>query len=149
MKHRIEYLIEELQMTNAKFAEEINVPKSIISHILTGRNKPSLEFITKILTKFKNINPEWLLFGKGNIYKTLSQEDSSNNNNNNTENATLFDNINKNLPDNDKNNIPLTNNSNNRHSDIITENKNKHIITKQIKKIIVYYSDNTFEEFNK
>jgi len=135
MKHRIEYLIGELKMTNAKFAEEIDVPKSIISHILTGRNKPSLEFITKILKRFNNINSDWLLFGKGNIYKSLND---SNDNTNKLQDTTLFD-----SPfDTKKQEIPEI-------KEEKQKTENKIVITKQIKKIIVYYTDNTFEEFNK
>ncbi len=135
MKHRIEYLIGELKMTNAKFAEEIGVPKSIISHILTGRNKPSLEFITKILNRFTNINSDWLLFGKGNIFST----DKANEKNNN---LNLFDNITK---TNEQTQELYTETTINKQNNI----ENKTSLTKQIAKIIVYYTDNTYEEFYK
>lgn len=136
MKHRIEYLINELKMTNAKFAEEIDVPKSVISHILTGRNKPSLDFIIKILNKFSNINSDWLLFGKGNIYSSDSSAPKNFN-----QNIDLFNKIDKNTENKD---IKQNNNIKNNES---LQNINR--FEKQISKIIVYYSDNTFDEFNK
>lgn len=136
MKHRIEYLINELKMTNAKFAEEIDVPKSVISHILTGRNKPSLDFIIKILNKFSNINSDWLLFGKGNIYSSDSSTPKNLN-----QNIDLFNKIDKNTENKD---IKQNNNIKNNES---LQNINR--FEKQISKIIVYYSDNTFDEFNK
>ena len=143
MKHRIEYLIGELKMTNAKFAEEINVPKSIISHILTGRNKPSLEFATKILTRFENISPEWLILGKGNIFKSDNTENIHDSNN-------LFDNISSSLPlSTDSKDAKNKQQQSSFTATTLDKTENKQIITKQIKKIIVYYTDNTFEEFNK
>jgi len=69
MKDRILKLITVEQMTSAKFADVIGVQRSSISHILSGRNNPSLDFIQKILTAFPNISPEWLILGKGKIYK--------------------------------------------------------------------------------
>jgi len=70
MKDRIEELINKEQLTPSKLADLVGVQRSSISHILSGRNKPSLDFIQKILLQFKNINSDWLLFGKGEMYKT-------------------------------------------------------------------------------
>jgi len=69
MKDRIEKLLAAEQLTSAKFADTIGVQRSSVSHILSGRNKPSLDFITKILETFTSINPDWLLMGKGKMYK--------------------------------------------------------------------------------
>ena len=49
----------------SSFAEKISVQRSSISHILSGRNKPSLEFVLKILTTFPEVELYWLLNGKG------------------------------------------------------------------------------------
>lgn len=70
MKERIEELINKEQLTPSKLADLVGVQRSSISHILSGRNKPSLDFVQKILLQFKNINSDWLLFGKGEMYKT-------------------------------------------------------------------------------
>lgn len=48
----------------AQFAETIGVPRSTISHILSGRNKPSLDLIMKILSTYPKVNAEWLITGK-------------------------------------------------------------------------------------
>ena len=69
MKDRIEKLLAAEQLTSAKFADTIGVQRSSVSHILSGRNKPSLDFITKILETFTSINPDWLIMGKGKMYK--------------------------------------------------------------------------------
>lgn len=52
-------------MTNAEFAEAIDVQPSNISHIMSGRNKPSLDLVMKVLKKFPELHTEWLLHGKG------------------------------------------------------------------------------------
>ncbi|MFI3322471.1 MAG: helix-turn-helix transcriptional regulator [Rikenellaceae bacterium] len=69
MKERIFEIIQQNQLTAWKFAEMLNVQASSISHILSGRNKPSFDFIEKVLTKFPKINPDWLILGKGEMYR--------------------------------------------------------------------------------
>lgn len=61
---RIDQIIQEQQLSSAAFADAIGVQRSSISHVLSGRNKPSLDFILKILEAFPHISPDWLLFGK-------------------------------------------------------------------------------------
>jgi transcriptional regulator with XRE-family HTH domain len=72
MKDRIAKLLKSEGMTAAKLADEIGVQASGISHILSGRNNPSTDFIVKLLERFRGINAEWLLMGKGNMYKTTA-----------------------------------------------------------------------------
>lgn len=67
IQQRIEKIISEKGMTYAQFAKAIDVQPSNISHIMSGRNNPSLEMILKILQKFPEIRAEWLLMGKGNM----------------------------------------------------------------------------------
>ncbi len=74
MKERIQKLIHSQGLTSSQFAEIIGVQRSSISHILSGRNNPSLEFVTKTLSKFTNVNIEWLMFGKGKMYKSKSMD---------------------------------------------------------------------------
>jgi len=68
MKERILQFLKSENKSSAQFAEEIGVQPSGISHILSGRNKPSLDFVTRMLEKYKFLSIEWLLFGKGNMY---------------------------------------------------------------------------------
>lgn len=69
MKERIAEFLKRENKSSALFAEEIGVQPSGISHILSGRNKPSLDFIIKMLEKYPYIDINWLLFGKGSMYK--------------------------------------------------------------------------------
>ncbi|MDB4297397.1 helix-turn-helix transcriptional regulator [Flavobacteriaceae bacterium] len=64
---RIQELMNFYQISAANFADEINVQRSSISHLLSGRNKPSLEFILKITENYKEVNIEWLLYGRGSM----------------------------------------------------------------------------------
>ena len=65
MRERIEKIMEKEGMTPAKFAEEIGIQRSGLSHILTGRNNASLDVVNKILDRFNYVNSDWLLAGKG------------------------------------------------------------------------------------
>ncbi|MCK4568972.1 MAG: helix-turn-helix transcriptional regulator [Bacteroidales bacterium] len=65
-------------MSASQFADEIGVQRSSVSHVLSGRNKPSLDFITKIIDSYPEINADWLLTGKGEVLQF--NEDISGNN---------------------------------------------------------------------
>lgn len=63
---RIKVLMDQHELNASSFAETIGVQRSSISHVLSGRNKPSLEFLTKIETAFDEVSFEWLLKGEEN-----------------------------------------------------------------------------------
>ena len=69
MKERLLEFLRTENKSSAQFAEEIGVQPSGISHILSGRNNPSLDFILKMLEKYQFLSTDWLLFGKGAMYK--------------------------------------------------------------------------------
>ena len=69
MNDRILLILKYKNISAAKLADDIDVQRSSISHILSERNKPSLEFIQKILKKYPEISPEWLISGKGPMLK--------------------------------------------------------------------------------
>ena len=126
MKKRIQKIIETEQLSHSKFADIIGVQRSSISHILSGRNNPSLDFIQRILIKFKKIDSDWLLFGKGKMYEN--------------EQENLFSDENKkeqNPKDPDKTTISSSSNM----ETIIEDNK-------QPQKIVVLFSDKTFTTYN-
>lgn len=74
MESRIQKLIGAENLSPTKFADVIGVQRSAISHILSGRNKPSFDLIQRILTKFPRVSSEWLLMGRGEMYKTTIQQ---------------------------------------------------------------------------
>ena len=63
MKERLKMMMEERQMNARQFAEEIGVQPSSISHILTGRNKPSIELIQKLLDRYPDVDVRFLITG--------------------------------------------------------------------------------------
>jgi transcriptional regulator with XRE-family HTH domain len=69
MIDRVLELIRVKKMSPSQLADAIGVQRSGISHLVSGRNKPSLEFITRILALFPDINPDWLLFGKTPVFR--------------------------------------------------------------------------------
>ena len=66
---RLETIFEYYGLTASLFADKINVQRSSISHLLSGRNKPSLDFILKVLESFPEVELLWLLNGKGSFPK--------------------------------------------------------------------------------
>ncbi|MDH5412616.1 MAG: helix-turn-helix domain-containing protein [Flavobacteriaceae bacterium] len=66
---RLKKVMDHYQLSAASFADTINVQRSSISHLLSGRNKPSLDFVLKVLDKYKDVELYWLLNGKGSFPK--------------------------------------------------------------------------------
>lgn len=69
MLERILLILKTKNLTSSQFADKIGVQRSSVSHVLSGRNKPSLEFVQKIFRCYNDINYEWLLTGKGPMMK--------------------------------------------------------------------------------
>ena len=63
MIERINQIMEREGLNSSKFAEEIGIQRSAMSHILNGRNNVSLDVLMKILGRFTDVNTDWLLFG--------------------------------------------------------------------------------------
>jgi len=76
--NRLKILLEQKQLSSSSFADTISVPRSSISHLLSGRNKPSLEFVMKIVHSYPDVDINWLLFGKESISKHSSLNSDSN-----------------------------------------------------------------------
>ena len=144
MKERILQFLKEENKTSAQFAEEIGVQPSGISHIISGRNNPSLEFVLKMLERYNYLSTDWLLFGKGEMYNIK-------------QNPSLFDEYNTftNTKDNlfEQADIPINNldSSNLLITEITHLQEAKEMSRKQksISKIVWFYDDNTFEEFTR
>jgi len=154
MKDRIRKIMENEQLTPSAFADTLQVGRAVISHILNGRNNPSLDIVTRILSKMSYINPEWLLSGQGEMYKSDSMVNHSNMNvNNPVSEPDLFSQayINPgNYEEKDKYRKEIVVEV---PQDVNQYIENKHIIMektldRKVVKIIIYYSDNTFETFN-
>ena len=82
---RIKRIISDSGLSNSSFADKIGVPRSSISHILSGRNNPSLDLIIKILRNFDDINADFLL--KGEVLPPMDKDSKKDLDN---KNMTLF-----------------------------------------------------------
>lgn len=134
MKERILEFLKAENKSSAQFAEEIGVQPSGISHILSGRNNPSLDFILKMLDKYKYLSTEWLLFGRGQMYNSNQNADLFNDNSrNDTSEVKILTNVPPNtdlIPDNDN-----------------VIKKSDQTKTTGVVKIVWFYANNTFREF--
>ncbi|SEF57806.1 hypothetical protein SAMN05421847_0366 [Halpernia humi] len=84
LNDRIGKILEYSGFTSSEFADEIEVQRSSISHVTSGRNKPSLEFVTKIKARFPEISWDWLINGEGEmilVSKKSELEESAKNEN--------------------------------------------------------------------
>lgn len=153
MKDRIRQIMENENMNPARFADSLNIGRAVISHILNGRNNPSLEVITRILTEMPHISADWLISGKGSMYKDEIPKYS-------IEEKTDLQNFPGDLfsqsytePDNEpeKNeyeNLEELKPEQNTANNIVNERIiYKERPSKKISKIIIYYSDSTYETF--
>ena len=123
---RLHKIMEYYDLSAASFADRIDVGRSSISHLLSGRNKPSLDFVMKIISAFPEVELYWLLNGKGSFPKGTKEKmepipsgaDSSS-----FKQADLFSNNFREI-------------SGSRGSG-----------DRQIQKIVIFYSDGSFEAF--
>ena len=77
---RLEILLDYYSLNASSFADKIGVQRSSISHLLSGRNKPSLDFILKIIDFFPDVDLYWILNGKGTFPKNLAVIENLNEN---------------------------------------------------------------------
>jgi transcriptional regulator with XRE-family HTH domain len=158
MKDRLHILIQSEKLSSSKFADKIGVQRSSISHILSGRNNPSMDFIQKVLKAFPYLNSDWLLIGKGDMYNTVTEptifEVSSKNDENKEANISSDiannehnkENIIKNIPLQEQN-IPDTNQGRDEISSSDEEKVKTTLEDKKIDKIVIFYKDRTFVEY--
>ena len=122
---RLKKVIEFYQLSASSFAEKINVQRSSISHLLSGRNKPSLDFVIKVLDTFEEVDMYWLLKGEGEFPKSKKTLDYP---------TTLF-------PD-DNNEIEKTIETN------IIKDKTVSSNNLNIDKIVIFFKNGTFKLYN-
>ncbi len=74
LNDRITSIIKYSELSSSEFADEIEVQRSNISHITSGRNKPSLDFLIKIKERFPELQWDWLISGVGEMIKSSESE---------------------------------------------------------------------------
>ncbi|MCH7658953.1 MAG: helix-turn-helix transcriptional regulator [Bacteroidetes bacterium] len=126
---RLRLLLGEEALTSSQFAKIVGYRPSSISHILSGRNKPGFDFIQEILKKFEKINPEWLILGRGEMYRTADKIV------NDDKEPAVIEGIKTNEVKSEPDPIPYV-------SDVKIKTDGKVIV-----KVLVFYSDRTFTEY--
>lgn len=71
---RLEILLDYYNLSASSFADKVGVQRSSLSHLLSGRNKPSLDLIMKIVSEFPEVDLYWIVNGKGNFPKSENQK---------------------------------------------------------------------------
>ncbi len=128
-------------LTPSKFAESIGIQRSAMSHIISGRNNPSLDVLIKILERYTYIDSDWLLFGKGEMERKHSSTQPD-----------LFTNTSINPPDVQvvpeyRKEMRVEIPSNSHEHPVIEQITYPERLSKNVTKIMIFYSDNTFETF--
>jgi len=75
IRERLTQILSSKQMSSSAFADYLEIQRSNMSHYLSGRNKPGVEILQKILDKFPDISAEWLIMGRGDISAQPHQAD--------------------------------------------------------------------------
>jgi len=143
MKDRIVQLINSEGLTSSKFADTIGVQRSSISHILSGRNKPSLDFVQKIRRSFPHVNIDWIIFGEGEMYTSQESSKLFENEMIQFEKEEDTPNITPQPPKLKKESPTKPVNQPESFSEM-----NVFVPGKQIEKVVVFYTDKTFREYN-
>ena len=149
MHDRLKQFLTMEGLSPARFAEVMGIQRSGISHLLAGRNKPSFEFIQRMMTAYPDISYEWLILGKGRPYKSDRPVPET------AENVTLFSETEVSDPDLEADLLPedqpveLQNQASqpaeNRKFDAASPLALSGI-PRKIARIIVFYNDGTYEE---
>ena len=127
---RLHKIMEYHDLSAASFADKIDVGRSSISHLLSGRNKPSLDFVMKIVNAFPDVELYWLLNGKGSFPKNeeIKKEPAVQKAPARSPQADLFQTQEESSPEVLKE-FPVSNSK------------------KPISRIVIFYKDGTFEAF--
>lgn len=142
---RLEFILDYYSINASAFADKIGVQRSSLSHLLSGRNKPSLDFILKILDVYPEVDLYWILNGKGNFPKTNSKPaelEPTTTINPIPSVATSKPEVKDDLFS--MKNTEETTTASPKHSNEILKN----LFEEDIEKIVFFYRDGTFKTFN-
>lgn len=149
MREKLLKLMKSEKLSSSRLAEILEIQPSSISHILSGRNKPSFDFLVKILRRFPTLNPDWLLLDAEQMYRsdeelnrkidknydsTVQPSDSRKKNSTTTSQIA-------------SSKIEDTQNSTNRPTDNLATLTTIANDGRTIERVIVLYTDKSFEAF--
>lgn len=132
---RLETILDYYNLSASAFADKINVQRSSLSHLLSGRNKPSLDFIIKVIEVFPEVDLYWILNGRGVFPKQDKQllKPTAVANTTHEQFPDLFSTA--------STNHPLTN------KDIEKTSNSSNTTQKEIERIVIFYTDGSFKNY--
>lgn len=156
MKDRIFSLIEAKELALGKFADEIGVERSTMSHIKSDRSKPSLDMAQKILERYPEVSVEWLILGQGPMFKHI----------NDSQEPDLFSQLELNTSKSDMKSekvepiitvqTPPRNQEIETPDIVVAKKEEQRVVSTNsinseriVERVIIFYSDQTFEELKK
>ncbi len=140
VKLRVLAVMDQEQLSDAQFAEAIGISRGAVSQIKSGRSYPSLDVALKILDRFPYLNPDWLLLGKGEMRREQTNEVAQ----------PVFTTENPSglaMDAENRTHLGVRDPQNSAQQAVIERIVYKDAPTKSISKIVVFYSDNTFDTF--
>ena len=158
MKDRLLRFLNMENMTSAQLADAIGIQRSTVSHLLSGRNNPSYDFIVRLLTQYKYLNADWLLTGNGPMYRqkdenmmdlfSSSSSDTSSlpRRSGDMQHTIPQPDADESSPDNNRSN-PNMNSSGDTMPDAGYPSFQRNMKSKPIDRIVIFYADHTLEEY--
>lgn len=143
MKEKLEILCSKYNLTASSLAKALGVEASAISHIRSGRNKPSYDFVVKILRAFPDVNPDWLLLDGAEFSRTGAPDTPPS--------AQLFSDFGAAVETprfESKKNIEISESFAELKSEPVIKNSISKIGAKEAKRVIVLYTDGSFESYD-
>ena len=134
MNEKLRILMQSENLTASKLAEILEIKPAAVSHILSGRNKPSFDLLCKIVNRFPQINPYWLLGDAKEIYNTNAPKSTADNSSQTS--GVLFD-----FGEETKNDKGANSNTSQPFANLAT----RELGSSDIEKIIIVYRDQTYE----
>jgi transcriptional regulator with XRE-family HTH domain len=146
MREKLLNLMKAEQLTASKLAELLGIQPSGISHILGGRNKPSFDLVQKILRRFPQVNPDWLLLDQGEMYRTINSSSEESSFENASQDSAVINSDDQSLSYENNTTHTLPNSS---PSVANTQESSATALTQhgRVKRVIVLFEDHTFESF--
>jgi transcriptional regulator with XRE-family HTH domain len=147
---RIEVLLDYFGLSASAFADKLGVQRSGLSHLMSGRNKPSLDLVMKITESFPEVDLYWLLNGDGQFPKDDNAPTALNQNvpkpiSNETDVKQPT------VPDDLFSTSTDSKNTNSQNAELVVEEDQKSNVGNapdQIERIVVFYRNGTFKSYN-
>ena len=122
IQERLQLILKMHAISPSSFADKLGVQRSNVSHVLSGRNKPSLDFLEKIVTHFPRVNAHWLITG-------VMQDNGQN------------------IKNAEEENVANSQSKKTVHTAIGEKQTELNSMRKNVVRILEFYDDNTFSEY--